>query len=179
MPKRVSASRLLRQFIEAKKSSKQRARLYGLLGQEQTKLTYLNEPLQRAIHAHRALTLFQSDHALKKAFKAFSLDPRNPYDWRTLLTYFAEAHFGATRGAPKKWTFASRAQFLQDFLRVRVHHPTASIQKICELMRSDKSMNRKYKSVPVGTLRKQHRNALKEVLPAEYRKPRSRIRRKR
>jgi hypothetical protein len=186
MPKRDSASRLLRELVKQKKGFDERARLYasvpGLLGQvyrekEQIKLTYLNEPLQRALHANKALTLSRSDDALKKAFEVFGLDARDPYDWRTLLTYFAEAHFGAKQqGAPKKWTIEQICQFLSDFLRVADHYQTRSIKETCELMRSDKSLKGKYKSVPVETLRKQHQNALKGLksFRAEHLKRRSR-----
>jgi hypothetical protein len=52
---------------------------------------------QRSLAAHYALSLDDLDKPLKKAFKAFGLDPRNPFHWRKLLAYFSDAHFASQR----------------------------------------------------------------------------------
>jgi hypothetical protein len=59
----------------------------------------------REAAANKALTLGDtpSDNSLRKAFEQFGLDPRDPFDWRSLLDSFADAHFARVSGAPPKW----------------------------------------------------------------------------
>jgi hypothetical protein len=179
MRRRDSASRWLKQCIEYEKRS---AGLIvsepGLLRKryrEKERTTDWSDPTIRAIAASKVLTLLQSDDALKKAFEVFGFDPRNPFDWRRLITHFAEANYGGKRrGAPKKWTIERMVQFISDVWQVKKRHPNAKITETCRLMKSDKLLEGKYKSVPLETLRKQYRNALKGVVSfrGDYRKRR-------
>jgi hypothetical protein len=81
-----------------------------------------NDPLVRGGHADAALTLFlknPNDAALVRAFREFQLDSRNPYHWRLLIGFMADALFGV-RGRPKKWTGARQRQLVEridDLLR--------------------------------------------------------------
>jgi len=170
MPRRDSASRRLLKFIEYERASKDFTRSLaggGWLGQklkeqEERRQTDWSDPLRRAIDAHRALTFFQADRALKKAFEAFGLDPRNPFDWRKLIGYYSAAHYGSKGpGAPRKWTDDRMCQFLSDVMRVSELHPKADITKTCKFMKSEKSLSGRYRHIPVETLRKQLRSAIK------------------
>jgi hypothetical protein len=64
-----------------------------------------NDERQREIAANIALTLRGTDATLRKAFKEFGLDPKNPLDWRYLLLHLVNLHFnGPPRGSPPKWS---------------------------------------------------------------------------
>jgi hypothetical protein len=64
-----------------------------------------NDQQERAISANIALTLDRTDSTLRKAFKTFGLDPKNPLNWRYLLLYLADILFKRPpRGTPPKWT---------------------------------------------------------------------------
>jgi hypothetical protein len=68
----------------------------------------------RAECADAALTLYQKDESLIRAFTEFGLDPRNPYDWKRLAEYMADALFGAKRGRPKEWTRGQELVFVHE-----------------------------------------------------------------
>ena len=76
---------------------------------------------QRSLAAHYALSLDDLDKPLKKAFKAFGLDPRNPFHWRKLLAYFSDAHFASQRrrGPQELWSDDRLCQLLRDFDQIR------------------------------------------------------------
>lgn len=65
----------------------------------------------RRIAADLALTLSDRpiDASLRRAFKEFRLDPKNPFDWLDLLRTVAEIHFPIeaprARGPKRKWDF--------------------------------------------------------------------------
>jgi hypothetical protein len=160
MPERASASQLLSIFIKHEKLHKNSARLPGWPGLLSQPRIDWNLPVQRAIAAHQALTLVQSDRPLKKAFEAFGLDPRNPFEWPKLLGYFAAAHYGSKgRGAPTKWTEERMCRFLTDVLRTCTRHPKGSRKDIWKWMKKDKSFTGQY-DIPYETWRKQYRQAL-------------------
>jgi hypothetical protein len=71
-----------------------------------------NDEREREIGANIALTLHRTDTTLRKAFKEFGLDPKNPLNWRYLLLNLADLHFkGPPRGSPPKWNVDRWEQF--------------------------------------------------------------------
>ena len=63
-----------------------------------------NDERQREIAANIALTLHPTDSVLRKAFKTFGLDHKNPLHWRILLKVLVDVHFNRPhRGTPPKW----------------------------------------------------------------------------
>jgi hypothetical protein len=77
----------------------------------------------------------ESDHSLKLAFKAASLDPQDPLDREALLRFFAAAHFPSgqkTRGRKKRWGDQRLCRLLSDFDQVKESHPSFSDSNICE-----------------------------------------------
>jgi hypothetical protein len=71
-----------------------------------------NDERQREIGANIALTLHRTDTTLRKAFKEFGLDPKNPLNWRYLLLDLANLHFkGPLKGSPPKWNVDRWKQF--------------------------------------------------------------------
>ena len=63
--------------------------------------TQITDERAREIGANIALTLHRTDTTLRKAFKEFGLDPKNPLNWRHLLLDLANLHFkGPPRGSP-------------------------------------------------------------------------------
>jgi hypothetical protein len=118
------------------------------------------------------LTFDRSDPLLKKAFEDFGLDPKNPFDWRKLIIYFAAAHYASKgRGAPRKWTEDRMCQFLSDFLRTRERYPKGLLEDIWKSMKKDKSLAGQY-NIPFETWRKQRSQAVKwaRTFRADHRK---------
>jgi hypothetical protein len=80
-------------------------------------------PELRASEANRATTLGPAvcdrpdDAVIRKALDAFGLDPANPWNWRLLLFYFADAHFGMCETDRKRWDW-SESQLID--LRQRI-----------------------------------------------------------
>lgn len=91
----------------------------------------------RAAAALDATTLRKTNQyatELQKAFDAAGLDPKNPYSWRTLLEFFALAHFEdpSKRGAPIKWTSQQLCLLLVDFSAAKRRHPGKSDSWLCD-----------------------------------------------
>jgi hypothetical protein len=90
----------------------------------------LDDPENRAALAMFALQIGDKDKdeftvLLRKVFDAFSLDHREPLDWRQLLLYFADAHF-VTRynvGRPKKY---DDWRLIEDYATFKEKHPDQS-----------------------------------------------------
>jgi hypothetical protein len=61
------------------------------------------------------------------AFEKFKLDPRNPYHWRMLMRFLADAHFGhrAGQGRPRKWNSESLCKLLRHVSDARKKWPGA------------------------------------------------------
>jgi hypothetical protein len=101
-----------------------------------------------------------SDPFISRAFEQFGLDPLDPFNWRTLLGYFAEAHFKKSKiGAPKKWT-ERRQQILSAQVRaIRKHRsdlsPGAMARVVKELWKDD------YKDIQARTLEKRLNDLLR------------------
>src|SRR6266849_9401211 len=70
----------------------------------------------RAAHASAALTLREvpPDEPLRKAFKAFGLDPANPWNWRLLLDLLVGTHaeFAPRAGRPPTRNSVALVQLL-------------------------------------------------------------------
>lgn len=62
-----------------------------------------------------------ADEFIRRAFAKFNLDPRNPYDWRDLLGFYARAH--VRRGAPDKWTPQTLCALLRHISSARQQYP--------------------------------------------------------
>lgn len=100
----------------------------------------------RSAAAHHALSVTERDGTLKKAFAAFSLDDRDPFHWRRLFFYFADAHFGSSRTRPgrtKMWSDERLCGLLRDFNRRKRNYRSVSGSRvselsICELLRNDR-----------------------------------------
>lgn len=115
---------------------------------------------KRAKAANCALQLDELDQPLNKAFKAFDLDPRNPFHWRKLLAYFAEAHFGSKRlkrGANKVWSDDRLCQLLSDFDQVKsrrmlVPGSTISDLEVCSWLKRHPTLCKRYQKVSANTL---------------------------
>ena len=72
------------------------------------------------------------DKPIALAFEKAGLDPRQPANWRLLISYFCWAHFGPRRGrgAPALWPPQRYCRLLQDEDRVRRDHPTFSNEDV-------------------------------------------------
>jgi hypothetical protein len=84
-------------------------------------------------HAPDALNLNSGlhdewDKAVRKAFKDFGLDPKNPYDWRILLSLYVSAH--ARRGRPPEWNSENLCKLLRQVSKARQKRPNAKASEI-------------------------------------------------
>lgn len=96
------------------------------------------------------------------AFQKFGFDPREPGDWRTLLAYFAFAHFGpktTKRGRKRKWESERLCQLLQDIAEKRQKHPRQSENQLYTFVLKDRSLERRYRGGTVRTLKHGHQLA--------------------
>jgi tetratricopeptide (TPR) repeat protein len=114
---------------------------------------------QRSLAAHHALSLDDLDKPLKKAFKAFGLDPRNPFHWRKLLAYFCDVHFDPRqrrRGPQKLWSDGRLCQLLQDFDRIKrqLLVPGSKIGdlELCERLKRHSSLGKAYAEFSAKTV---------------------------
>src|SRR5438132_9013400 len=110
--KRDSAAQLLRRLIEEEKKRERGSRLLRTIS-----VGLLADPiLRRARELKAAVCLEPSGTALKKAFRAFDLDPNIPENWHRLINYLARSHFELKRaGARLVWSPERREQLLRDF----------------------------------------------------------------
>jgi hypothetical protein len=101
--KKDSASkRLRREIVRARNPNPLRAAL-----RRPPEVDWTDRRLRQAA-ANIALTLgdIPGDSSLRKAFEQFGLDPRDPFDWRSLLDSLVDVHFdepARVLGAPPKW----------------------------------------------------------------------------
>jgi hypothetical protein len=96
--------------------------------------------------------------ATQKAFEAFGLDPADLKNWGTLLSIFAEVHFGepAKSGPKRKWNEGAQCRLKVFAAVVRLKFPDAKgddfIAKVKELggyrTQSDDSIRRYLRGVP-------------------------------
>jgi hypothetical protein len=97
------------------------------------------------------------------AFKEFGFDPRNPFHWRNLLIYFAEAHFGKPRpgGRARGWTDEKLGQLLEDFDQLKRANPGKNESAICDSLRRDQEgrFEGRYKNIDKGTIRRKLQDA--------------------
>jgi len=133
MAKDSASKRLRREIERARNPNPLRAAL-----RRPPDVDWTNRRL-REVAANKALTLGDTpgDSSLRKAFEQFGLDPRDPFDWRSLLDSFADAHFAGVRGAPPKWDEDSW-QLFQDRVAIaredfaKIGYPKPSGQLIAE-----------------------------------------------
>jgi hypothetical protein len=114
---------------------------------------------QRSLAAHYALSLDDLDKPLKKAFKAFGLDPRNPFHWRKLLAYFSDAHFASQRrrGPQELWSDDRLCQLLRDFDQIRRRRtlvPGSKISdlEVCRWLKRHSSLGKAYAGLSAETV---------------------------
>jgi hypothetical protein len=94
-----------------------------------------DNPIIQQLLAASALKLDPNsewDKPIALAFEKAGLDPRQPANWRLLISYFCWAHFGPRRGrgAPALWPPQRYCRLLQDEDRVRRDHPTFSNEDV-------------------------------------------------
>jgi hypothetical protein len=166
--RRDSSSKLLRHLFDESRTIKQQSmQLYDSElalppGISLDQLFNFDNDAMHAAASRCSLRLDKTDEndaAMLRAFDAAGLDHRNPLDWRTLLSLFAEAHFGKRRTKPTKWDIAARLEVLADYLEVYKSDPKLSDVKICKLLKADKRYNSKYGKYSLDALRKLVRDA--------------------
>jgi hypothetical protein len=82
------------------------------------------------------------DKPIREAFNRFKLDPRNPLNWRLLLSFYAQAH--VSRGRPKEWASESLCNLLRQISLARAKRPNAKPSEIYRsLIRSKASYSGK------------------------------------
>src|ERR1700730_14626683 len=103
----------------------------------------------------------RGDQAIIAAFKDFNLDPEKLYDWRLLMGYFADAHYGTRkRGKPPSWTNNRLYQLFIDFCALRHANPSESDTKICRRLarpsNTDAKIDRVFGDYCENTLRERY-----------------------
>ncbi len=85
------------------------------------------DPAAWSRDARKAFDPNNLDKSMKAAFEKFKLDPRNPYHWRMLMLFFADAHFGKRvgQGRPRKWNSESLCELLRHVSDARTKWPGA------------------------------------------------------
>jgi hypothetical protein len=106
----------------------------------------------------------REETVLMKAFKAYSLDPRDPFDWRTLLVELACVFFDEVerprRGARPKWDqsrwmlFQTHVAMARKRLRKIPGVQNPSHDLIADFLRERHPFSAYYKSITADTLRK-------------------------
>ena len=130
------------------------------------RLLNFDDPDSHATVARAALQIDPEERwtqPLRAAFNAFGLDPRNPFHWRKLLIYFAEAHFGKPPpgGRSRGWTDEKLSQLLMDFAQLKRANPGKNDSDICDALRKDKDgkFDGRYKNIDKKTIRRKLQDA--------------------
>ena len=121
---------------------------------------FLNPDFARAV----ALTLHDDDRvigeydrAIKKAFDAFGLDPKQPGHFRELLGILADILFGERGKGPKpRWNPETTKQLVSDFDDLSSNHPEVSQMLLFEVLTHTK---RRYTGLQAGTLKARYNEA--------------------
>ena len=169
MSRKDSASKRLARII---KDAKQAKRLKAEAGDPDfDRLIDFDDPDNRAKIAHHALQIDPDERwtqPLWKAFKAFDFDPRNPFHWRNLLIYFADAHFGRPRWGrkPQSWTGKRLCQLLIDFAQQKRATPDKNDSEICRSLKRDKDgkFQTRYSRMSPETVRRKLQDARNPAL---------------
>ena len=91
------------------------------------------------------------DRAIKKAFDAFGLDPKQQGHWRELLGILADILFGERgKGTKQRWTPETKKQLVSDFDDLSSNHPEVSQMLLFEVLTHTK---RRYAGLQAGTLK--------------------------
>jgi hypothetical protein len=92
------------------------------------------------------------DRAIRKAFDAFALDPKQPDHWRELLGILADILFGERGKGPKqRWNSENTKQLISDFDNLSSNYPAASQMVLFEVLIHTKK--RRYAGLKAGTLK--------------------------
>jgi hypothetical protein len=162
--RRDSTSKLLRQLFDEARTIRQHTKqLFDSevalrAGTSFDQLFNFDNDVMHAAASRCSLRLDKADEndaAMLSAFETAGLDHRNPLDWRTLLSLFAEAHFGKIRTKPQKWDVAALLDVLTDYREVQRSDPGLSDVKICTLLQTKS----KYSNYTLDALRKLVRHA--------------------
>ena len=123
------------------------------LEQEASDVSIWQNPQARFFAADAALKLTGAEYnePIRKAFDTFGLDPRNPFHWRKLLWYLAQAFFGKPDlGRPKTWGSDRWCRLLQHFHKVSTSNPHLTEQTVCQLVKN--RFDEEYRGVKTRTI---------------------------
>ena len=125
------------------------------LAQEATDDPIWQNPQLRSFAADAALKLTSAEYnePIRKAFDTFSLDPRNPFHWRKLLWYLAQAFFGEPNlGRPKTWGSDRLCRLLQHFQQMSSSDHSLSEAAVCQKVKN--RFDKEYRGVDAQTIRR-------------------------
>jgi len=127
------------------------------LEQEARDVPIWDDPKTRACAAELALSLTNADcdEPIRKAFDSFGLDPRNPFHWRRLLWYLAEAFWARSKkGAPQKWSAHQLCRLLRHFDEVRKEKENLELSEASICQRVKNRFHRAYAGISAGTIKR-------------------------
>ena len=133
MPRDTASARLAR----LAKARRERPNYIEGLGIKRPEPDYTDERL-RAYAANLVLKLDDRPDAayIKRAFDEFGLDRLNPFHWRELIGFFAEAHFkrgkAGRRAGLKKWDRLRLLQLAGDYTQIEREHPDWTQTELCK-----------------------------------------------
>jgi hypothetical protein len=112
MARKYTPSKRLAEIIERSKGTARPVDIFDLSRDDSERV--------REIRADLATTLgtTREDAVLRKAFKAFDLDPQDPRHWRRLLVGLAAVFFDNQRGGKPKWDERLWGQYKTDVVEV-------------------------------------------------------------
>jgi hypothetical protein len=155
--KSIAAPRRLSGWIDIRRKTKTLvAALDKTDANHRPKLNFANPAVRRFV-ADLALRLEDGeplDQPIHDAFKAFELDPTNPFDWRRLLFYLADCHYGKRRGAPKRWNEERWCRLLVDYYTVKFEFKKQSDEAVCKHLQSKKPYREHYANLSPPTIRR-------------------------
>jgi hypothetical protein len=125
------------------------------LEQEASDVPIWQNPKARFFAADAALKLTSAEYnePIRKAFDTFGLDPRNPFHWRKLLWYLAQAFFGKPNlRRPKTWSSDRWCRLLQHFHEVSTSDPRLTEQSVCQLVKN--RFDKHYRGIDGQTIRR-------------------------
>ena len=169
MSRKDSASkRLARTIAHAKRARELRTNLGNAGERDFDRDLDLDDQNKRANLAHFALQIDDGEwwsSSTREAFDTFGLDPKNPFHWRNLLIYFADAHFRdrGEPGRPRGWTDETLCQLLFDFAALKQAHQNKRDTEICLLLKNDKQkeFGGRYNEIDAKTIRRMLQDARK------------------
>jgi hypothetical protein len=91
---------------------------------------------------------------LRDAFKAFSLDPSKPLDWKWLIYLLAAAHFQKRSGRRPRWSEEKLCELAAEVAAAKAANPGKSDAAVCKLLAADKGFRRRHGKIGRETLRR-------------------------